>query len=50
MGGDYCYYIVQLYLAITEWIKAIDKKYGNGGAKFIREAVGFYSENSKSRM
>jgi hypothetical protein len=42
--------MVQLYLVIIEWIKAIGKKYGNCVAKFIREALNFYSENSKSKM
>lgn len=50
MEGDYCYYMVQLYLVITEWIKAIDKKYGKGVSKFIGGALKFYTENSKPRM
>lgn len=42
--------MVQLYLVIAEWIKAIGKEYSNSAAKFIREDLKFYSENSKSRM
>ncbi len=46
MGEDYWYYMANLYSVYTEWIEAVDKKYGNGASKFIGEALKFYSENN----
>jgi len=39
-------YTAELYLLDSIYIKVIDKKYGSGESKFIREALNFYSENS----
>lgn len=40
-------YTAELYLSDSIWIKVADKKYGNGAAKFIGEALKFYSESNK---
>jgi DNA-binding transcriptional MerR regulator len=39
IGEDYWYYMANLYSVYTEWIEAVDKKYGNGASKFIGEAL-----------
>lgn len=38
--GDDCWYsMVQIYLLIPEWIKAVNDKYGTGASTFIGEAL-----------
>ena len=44
-GENYWGYTAQQYLSETIMKRVIDKKYGNGSAKFIGEALKFYSEN-----
>ncbi|EHI99556.1 transcriptional regulator, MerR family [Clostridium sp. DL-VIII] len=39
-------YTAELYLTNATCIKVTDKKYGSGSAKFIGEALKFYSENN----
>ncbi|OOM80204.1 MerR family transcriptional regulator [Clostridium sp. BL-8] len=39
-------YTAELYLSDATYIKVTDKKYGSGAAKFIGEALKFYSENN----
>ncbi|UZQ52108.1 MerR family transcriptional regulator [Clostridium kluyveri] len=46
-GENYLGYIADFYLSKPEFIKATDKKYGNGASKFIGEALKFYAENNK---
>lgn len=38
-GNDYWYSMVQIYLLLPDWIKAVDEKYGTGASKFIGEAL-----------
>lgn len=38
-GDDYWYYMVNIYSVYTEWMEAVDKKYGKGASKFIGEAL-----------
>ncbi|GFP75539.1 MerR family transcriptional regulator [Clostridium fungisolvens] len=45
IGDDLWYSNVQLYLVYPQWIELVDKKYGNGAAKFIGEALKFYLED-----
>lgn len=40
-GNDHWYSMIQLYLLLPDWIKAIDEKYGAGASKFIGEALKF---------
>jgi len=47
MGNNYWGYMAGLYLSKPEFIKAIDKKYGNGASVFMGEAFKFYSESIK---
>jgi len=42
MGEDNWYSMVQIYLILPEWIKEVDKKYGNGSSKFIGESLKIY--------
>lgn len=44
MGENYWGLMSDLYLSNTNYINAIDKKYGNGAAKFIGEALKYYSK------
>lgn len=46
-GENHWGYTAGLYLSDSIWIKAADKKYGNGASRFIGEALRFYSENNK---
>jgi Predicted transcriptional regulators len=39
MGNDYWYSLVQIYLLLPDWIKAVDEKYGPGASKFIGKAL-----------
>lgn len=41
MDEDNCYWnsVIQIYLVNSEWIDAIDQKYGKGASKFIGEAL-----------
>lgn len=39
--------MADFYLSKPEFIKATDKRYGNGASKFIGEALKFYAENNK---
>ncbi|AGK99619.1 MerR family transcriptional regulator [Clostridium pasteurianum] len=50
MGDDNWYYMVQNYLLNPEWIKAVDKKYGNGTSKFIGEALKFYLGDKQPKL
>lgn len=45
-GENYWSYMSENYLSNNIWIKANDKKYGEGASKFIGEAIKFYSENN----
>ncbi len=49
-GSDYWHYMVRLYLLLPEWIEAVDKKYGEGAAKFIGEALKNYMGDYKPRL
>ncbi|MCD2346725.1 MerR family transcriptional regulator [Clostridium guangxiense] len=44
-GENFFGYMADFYLSKPTFIKATDKKYGEGAAKFIGEAFKFYSEN-----
>ncbi|MEY8002001.1 MerR family transcriptional regulator [Clostridium sp. Mt-5] len=46
-GENYLGYMADFYLSKPEFIKATDKRYGNGTSKFIGEALKFYAENNK---
>lgn len=46
MGDNYWGFIAEGYLSNPTWIKAVDKKYGNGASKYIGEALKIYSENN----
>ena len=46
-GENYWGYTAQQYLSETIMKRVIDKKYGNGSAKFIGEALKFYSERNQ---
>jgi DNA-binding transcriptional MerR regulator len=37
--NNHWYSIIQIYLVLPDWIKAVDQKYGNGASKFIGEAL-----------
>jgi hypothetical protein len=50
LGNDYWYSMVQIYLLLPEWIEAVDKKYGEGAAKFIGEALKNYMGDYKPRL
>ncbi len=39
MGGNLWYQMINSYLMLPEWIKAVDAKYGAGASKFIGEAL-----------
>jgi len=39
MGDDYWYSMVQIYLLLPDWIKAVDEKYDIGASKFIGKAL-----------
>jgi hypothetical protein len=45
MGDNYWGYMAGLYLSKPEFIKVMDKKYGNGASVFMGEAFKFYSES-----
>jgi DNA-binding transcriptional MerR regulator len=47
VGENYWGYQAEQYLSGSILAKAMDKKYGNGAAKFIGEALKFYCENNK---
>ena len=47
MGENYWGMIAEMYLTKPAFKKICDKKYGKGSAKFIGEALKFYSENAK---
>ncbi len=38
-GNEYWYSMVQIYLLLPDWIKAVDEKYGTGAAIFIGKAL-----------
>jgi DNA-binding transcriptional MerR regulator len=42
LGDYYWYTMVRLYLIFPDWIKEVDKEYGNGASKFIGEALKIY--------
>ena len=44
IGEDNWHSMVQLYLIYPEWIKLVDKKYGEGSAKFIGKALKKYND------
>ena len=46
-GENYWGYTAQQYLSETIMKRVIDKKYGNGSAKFMGEALKFYSESNQ---
>ncbi|MEG1313352.1 MAG: MerR family transcriptional regulator, partial [Bacilli bacterium] len=49
--GDDCWYsMVQIYLLIPEWIKEIDKKYGDGASKFIGDALKTYLGDNQPKL
>jgi DNA-binding transcriptional MerR regulator len=49
--GDDCWYsMVQIYLLIPEWIKEVDKKYGDGASKFIGEALKTYLGDNQPKL
>ena len=48
--NDKWYYMVQNYLLNPEWIKAVDKKYGEGASRFIGEALNMQLVNNKPRL
>ncbi|MDF2523313.1 MAG: putative transcriptional regulator [Clostridiales bacterium] len=37
--NKYWYSMVQIYLILPDWMKAVDQKYGNGASKFIGESL-----------
>ena len=37
--NEYWYYMVQIYLILPDWMKAVDQKYGKGASKFIGQAL-----------
>jgi DNA-binding transcriptional MerR regulator len=45
-GENHLGYMADFYLSKPEFIKATDKRYGDGVSKFIGEALKFYSENN----
>ncbi|MCR1934813.1 MerR family transcriptional regulator [Clostridium tepidum] len=49
-GDYYWYYMVQIYLVYPDWIKEIDKKYGNGASQFIGKALKNCSETKKPKL
>jgi hypothetical protein len=42
--------MVQNYLLNPEWIKDVDKKYGNGASKFIGEALKNYLGDNQPKL
>ncbi|AJA46958.1 HTH-type transcriptional activator Mta [Clostridium pasteurianum DSM 525 = ATCC 6013] len=46
-GENHLGYMAEFYLSKPEFIKATDKRYGDGTSKFIGEALKFYAENNK---
>lgn len=46
-GDNHLGYMADFYLSKPEFIKATDKRYGNGASKFIGESLKFYAENNK---
>jgi hypothetical protein len=45
-GENHLGYMADLYLSDSIWSKAIDKKYGEGAAKFIGQALKYYVEGT----
>jgi hypothetical protein len=45
-GENHWGYTADLYLSNSTWIDVADKKYGTGAAKFICDALKFYSKNN----
>lgn len=49
-GNNYWYTMVKMYLVLPEWIKAVDRKYGNGASKFIGEALKANIEEAQPKL
>lgn len=49
-GDNHWYYMVQNYLLNPEWIKEVDKKYGNGACKFIGEVLKNYLTDKQPKI
>lgn len=50
MGDDYWYYMVKFYSVFPDWIKKVDKKYGNGASKFIGDALKIYLKDKQPKI
>jgi len=48
-GDDHWYYMGQTYLLVPDWIKEVDKKYGDGVSKFIGEALKYYLKDKQPK-
>lgn len=49
-GDDNWYSIVQIYLIYPDWIKLVDKKYGEGASKFIGEALKYSLKDNEPKI